>query len=57
MKVCWAHSSPAQPVLWDRQSTLPSHQGVEHVHLLPVQLVELLGQTVEWGLVIVHILL
>lgn len=39
------------------QSTVPSHQGMEHVHLLPVQLVEELGQAVEWGLVVVHLLL
>lgn len=39
------------------RSTAPSHQGMEYVHLLPVQLVELLGQTVERGLVIIHLLL
>lgn len=39
------------------QSTVPSHQGMEYVHFLPVQLVELLGQTVEWGLIIIHLLL
>lgn len=39
------------------QSTIPSHQGMKHVHLLPVQLVELFGQTVKWGLIIVHLLL
>lgn len=55
--VCWAHSSSGRVGSPSGQSTVPSHQGMEYVHFFPVQLVELLGQTVERGLVIIHLLL
>lgn len=35
----------------------PSHQRLENLHLLPVQVVELLGQAVEGGFVVLHLLL